>query len=176
MARKCKCFVTGAIGNTDDFVKGANGKYFCSLAVYQEFCRKTEQRKEIIRIIAEDILGYQSGQVFPTYLTKGLKDFDFYDTEVVLKTLKKNQESIRYYMGKKDFRDDVAKLHYIYAALKNNINGVYNTWLAEKRAEQRQKSTDTADIETLASGAIQEQQRVIKQKTRDISDWLGDDN
>ena len=149
MARKCKCCITGESGTIDTFVKISN-KYYKSQETYDEYQHNANLRKEIVRFICEDLLGYKKGMVFPSLLTRKLKEFDFYDNEVILKTFQLKAKDIGYWVnvdGK--FKDDNGKISYMFAIIKSEINEVYKSWKREKQINQKQnKEVEDIDIPT----------------------------
>lgn len=165
MSRKCKCQITGEIGTTDTFVK-INGKYYKSQEVYDQHKTKVEQYKKIINLIAEDFLNYDKNQVFPTLLTKKLKELEFYPNEVILKTIEKNYDTIKYWMMTKDFNNDIGRISYIFAIIKNNINDVYKMW---------KKDSDQKLLENKVNNDFDFDIDNYKQKQKDLRKWLEED-
>lgn len=167
MARKVKCAVTGKIGTSDTFVK-IDGKYYSSYDVYAEYAKSAEYRKKIIDKLAGEFLGYKEGQAFPTLLTKRLKDLDFYDNETIYKTVIYSEDAIRYSMKMKNFANDHARISYIMAILKANINTVFKQVIAERRELKKQPSQTNIDID-----GMDESKNPI-QKTKDLSKFVED--
>lgn len=168
MSRKCKCQITGEIGTTDTFVK-INGKYYKSQEVYDQHKTNIELYKKIVNIIAEEFLNYDRNQVFPTLLTKKLKELEFYPNEVILKTVEKNYETIKYWMNVKDFSNDVGRISYIFAIIKNNINDVYKKWKTEN---EKHKTIDNT-IKNITDINIDVINNNPQQK--DLRKWLEED-
>lgn len=168
MGRRVKCQVTGEYGNSDDFVK-VGSKYYKSQEVYDEFQRESELRRKIIHVISVDILGYESGQVFPTILVRRLKELNFYPNEVILETVQNLQDSLLWAMQNKDFRSDVNRIEYIFAAIKNHINDVYKRYKVRKNAANH----ETVIGNQLSDFANMTVEKPKKQKNRDIS-WAFD--
>lgn len=171
IGRKVRCRVTGEYGLSDEFVK-IDGKYYKSQKVYDVWNKENEDRKRVIEIISFDFLGYRKGQVFPTILTKKLKELEFYGYDVIFKTIEKCRSSIEYSTSTKTFKNDVNKISYIMAIITNNINDVYKEHLREEKiAEKQQNQTGNIDV-------IDEQSIMnigSKQKAKDISSFLEDD-
>lgn len=166
MARKVKCAVTGKYGTSDDFVK-IDGKYYSSYDVYAEYAKSADYWKKLVDVLACDILGYEPGQPFPTLLTKRLKDLEFYDNEVIYKTVIYSKDAIQYSMKMKNFGSDHARISYIMAILKSNINTVFKQVIEERR--QLKKPTKTnIDIDGM------DETKNPKQETKDISKFLED--
>ena len=165
MARKVKCAVTGKYGTSDEFVK-IDGKYYSSYEVYAEYAKSAEYWKKVVDKLACEFLGYKEGQPFPTLLTKRLKDLDFYDNETIYKTVLYSEDAIRYSMQMKNFANDHARISYIMAILKANINTVFKQVLEERRQLKKQPSQTNIDIDGM-DDAINP-----RQKTKDLSKYL----
>ena len=172
MARKVKCQITGEYGTSDVFYKADNGKYYKSKELYDVWNKENEDRKHVIERFAIEFLDYVPGQVFPTILTKKLKELEFYGYDVINRTIDKSYDSIQYALRTKDFRNDVGKISYIFAIIKNNINDVYKQVLTEEKSEKRQQ-------EQVANIDVVDEQSIMnigtKQKAKDISSFLEDD-
>ena len=171
IGRKVKCRLTGETGSSDDFIK-IDGKYYKNQQVYDAWNKENEGRKKVIEIIAFDFLGYRQGQVFPTVLTKKLKELEFYGYDVILKTVEKSRSAIEYSMNTKDFSSDIHKISYIMAIIKNNINDVYREFQRTEKIIEKQES------KTKELGTINDEVMMSigsKQKAKDISDFLEDD-
>lgn len=167
MARKVKCQITGEWGTSEIFYKADNGKYYKSKELYDVWNKENEDRKRVIERFATEFLDYVPGQVFPTVLTKKLKELEFYGYDVINKTIDKSYKSIQYALRIKDFRNDVGKISYIFAIIKNNINDVYKQVLAEEKDQKREYNIDTSvDIENIQ----------ITHKEKNITKWLEDDD
>ena len=140
MARQCKCQITGETGTTDTFYKADNGKYYKSKEVYDIWNKENENRKKVIEKFAIDFLDYEPGQVFPTVLTKKLKELEFYGYDVINRTIDKAYNSIQYSIQHKEFKNDIGKISYIFAIIKNNINDVYKQVLREEKIKEKQRN------------------------------------
>lgn len=167
MARQCKCQVTGEKGTTDTFYKADNGKYYKSKEVYDIWNKENEDRKNVIERFAVDFLDYKPGQVFPTVLTKKLKELEFYGYDVINRTIDKAYNSIQYAIQHKEFKSDVGKISYIFAIIKNNINDVYKQVVQEeKRSEAVCEIDNEVDIDNIQTN----------HKEKNIKKWLEDDD
>lgn len=167
MARQCKCQVTGEKGTTDTFYKADNGKYYKSKEVYDIWNKENEDRKNVIERFAVDFLDYKPGQVFPTVLTKKLKELEFYGYDVINRTIDKAYNSIQYAIQHKEFKSDVGKISYIFAIIKNNINDVYKQVVQEgKRSETVCEIDNEVDIDNIQTN----------HKEKNIKKWLEDDD
>jgi hypothetical protein len=168
MARVVKCQITHEIGNTDTFVK-INGKYYKSQDIYDQHKKTVELHKKIVDTIANEFLNYQQGQIFPTMLNKKLKELDFYPNEVILQTIEKNYDNIKYWMGTKNFSNDIGKISYIFAIIKNCINDIYKDWKRNKEIKVQENNTNidlSLDIKEINT----------TQKGKDITSWLEEDD
>lgn len=169
MARQCKCQVTGETGTTDTFYKADNGKYYKSKEVYDIWNKENEDRKNVIEKFAVDFLDYKPGQVFPTVLTKKLKELEFYGYDVINRTIDKVYNSIQYAIQHKEFKSDVGKISYIFAIIKNNINDVYKQTVQQ---EKEKKNGTVCEIDNeLDIDNIQ-----TNHKEKNIKKWLEDDD
>lgn len=169
MARQCKCQVTGEKGTTDTFYKANNGKYYKSKEVYDVWNKENEDRKNVIEKFAIDFLDYESGQVFPTVLTKKLKELEFYGYDVINRTIDKAYNSIQYAIQHKEFKSDVGKISYIFAIIKNNINDVYKQTVQEEKEKKSGiicEIDNEVDIDNIQSN----------HKEKNIKKWLEDDD
>jgi len=167
VARQCKCQVTGEKGTTDTFYKADNGKYYKSKEVYDIWNKENEDRKNVIEKFAVDFLDYKPGQVFPTVLTKKLKELEFYGYDVINRTIDKAYNSIQYAIQHKDFKNDIGKISYIFAIIKNNINDVYKQIVQEeKRSETVCEINNEVDIDNIQTN----------HKEKNIQKWLEDDD
>lgn len=167
MARKVKCAITGKYGTSDEFIK-IDGKYYSSYEIYAEHVKSAEYWKKLVNILACDILGYESGQSFPTLLTKRLKDLSFYDNEIIYRTVLYSEDAIKYSMKMKNFANDHARISYIMAILKSNINTVFKQVIEERKELKKQPSQTNIDID-----GMNENKNPI-QKTKDISRFIED--
>ncbi len=167
MARRCKCQVTGEEGTTDIFYKAENGKYYKSKEVYEVWNKENEDRKKVIEKFAVDFLDYKPGQVFPTVLMKKLKELEFYGYDVINQTIDKTYNSILYAIQHKEFKNDVGKISYIFAIIKNNINDVYRQAVqGEKKKENLYEIDNSVDIDNIQTN----------HKEKNIKKWLEDDD
>lgn len=167
MSRSVKCALSGEVGTSDLFIK-IGTKYYKSQEIYDEYKLKANLHKKIVDVIVNDFMNYQSGQIFPTILTKKLKELEFYPNEVILKTIEKNHDTIQYWMNTKDFSNDIGKISYIFAIIKGNINDIYKEWKSDTVLENKMNKIDTSLIIDLI---ITEN----KHEEKDLRKWLEDD-
>lgn len=167
MARKVKCQITGEYGTSDTFYKADNGKYYKSKELYDTWNKENEDRKRVIERFTSEFLDYVPGQVFPTVLTKKLKELEFYGYDVIDRTIDKSYDSIQYALRTKDFRNDVGKISYIFAIIKNNINDVYKQVLREEKEQKREYTIDTSvDVDDIQTTHTE----------KNITKWLEDED
>lgn len=169
MGRKVRCAVTKEYGDSEEFVK-IDGKYYKSQAIYDVVHREKALWNEIIRLICEDLLGYSKGQVFPSLITRKLKEYEFYDREVILETFELKKKDILYQLNQDGkFDDDNGKIFYMFAIIKSSINDVLKQ---HKRKEKQENSTESLSIENISDITIQNNNT----GGRDISRWLEEDD
>lgn len=156
---------------SDNFIK-IDGKYYKSQKLFDVWNKENEDRRHAIHVIALDFLDYKTGQVFPTILTKKLKELEFYGYDIIIETIEKCRSSIEYSIKTKNFKNDLNKISYIMAIIKNNINDVYKEYLRKEKIIEKQQSQTThfeADSDEVMTNIGS------KQKAKDISDFLEDD-
>jgi hypothetical protein len=168
---RVKCQLTGEYGTSATFYKAPNGKYYKSEEMYKAWEKEKDDRKYISEMIATDFLGYVEGQVFPTFIFKKLKELEFYGYDIIKTTIERCRTSIEYAMSNKVFKNDNARISYIFAIIRNNINDIYKEHVInEKTIENQEKHvtnfevTDEYAIMNIGS----------KQKAKDISEFLED--
>ena len=167
MARKVKCFITKEEGTSDIFIKIDN-KYYKSQEIYDESQKAKESFKKLIKYIGEELLGYETGQVYPSLVFKKLTEYKFYDNEVILKTFKLKEKDILYQINQDNkFKNDNGKVFYMFAIVKNAINDVHKEWLKEQKQITLNNKQDMKPIEILES---------VKHDNKNIKNWLGDDD
>lgn len=159
------------MGLSDTFIK-IEGKYYKNQQVYEIWHEECENRKRTINVIACDFLDYNTGQVFPTVLTKKLKELEFYGYDVIMETIEKCRSSIEYSIKTKSFKNDMNKISYIMAIIKNNINDVYKEHLRTEKVMEKQQEQAT-NFEAVNEDTIMN--IGSKQKAKDISDFLEGD-
>lgn len=167
VGRKCKCQLTGEYGTTDTFYKAEDGKYYKTKELYEARKKEKEDRKAVIERFAVDFLDYKTGQVFPSVLTKKLKELEFYGYNVINRTIDKCYEAIQYSLRTKSFRSDINKIAYIFAIIKNNINDVYREFKKEKNEKTNDISTNDNYLDDVDIIDFQ-----MRHKEKDIRRWL----
>jgi hypothetical protein len=168
MARKVKCAITGEDGTNETFIK-IGSKYYKSQEIYDQDRRCKDLHKKIVDIILNDFLNYQQCQIPSSLLFKKLKELEFYDNEVILKTIEQQSDTIKYWMNNKEFQNDNGKIAYLFAIIKGSINDVHKEWERNKIVQQKENQT-SIDIN------IDIKQINTSQKGKDITAWLEDDD
>lgn len=163
MARNVKCAITGEMGTNETFVK-INGKYYKSQAVYDQHL-KDKEYLEKTKMIILDCMGWQEGEPFPLLLTKKLKEFSFYPAQTLYNTVKECENSIRWYMQHKDFKDTTGRIFYICAIISNKIGDVYRT----TKTEDKQIYNDN-----IITNRYEISEIISKPQVKDLSMWLED--
>lgn len=168
LARQVKCCITGEYGLSDVFIKVGN-KYYKSQEVYDNDRKDKDLWNEIVRYICEDLLGYQTGQVFPSLIPRKLAEYKFYNREVILKTFQLKSSDILYQINQDGkFDNEQSKIFYMFAIVKNSINDVYKQWKRDNKQAINKDKEDyigTNDIENLGTS----------KSGKDLSTWLEDD-
>lgn len=153
--RRVRCFATGEYGTSLTFFKAPDGHYYKSEALYKQRTHDAEVYKSIMDII-HDILAFDPSMVFPTSITRSIKQLSFYGNETILETLEQCKPQLENAMRTKSFSSEYNRASYIMAVVKNHINDVYKAKKRRESAEagiQRQErqfqaedATNFADI------------------------------
>lgn len=141
MGRKVKCQVTNEIGNSSEFFKAPNGKYYKTEQIYNKWKHEMNDRKECTNLICE-YADYKDGEYAPTFLHKMLSDFGKkvgYD--VLLETIKECDEEFRWANDNKEFNNEMGRLFYYKAIIGNKIVDVYKRQQWVKEQERTIKNT-----------------------------------
>lgn len=171
MSRRVKCQITGEYGTSETFYKAENGKYYKSKKLYDTWKKENKDRQYVIERFAIEFLDYVPGQVFPTILMKKLKELEFYGYDVINRTIDKSYNSIQYALRTKEFSNDVGKISYIFAIIKNNINDVYKEVLREEKEEQSGECNIDVDVDIDNINQATHVEKNIK-KWLEEEDWL----
>lgn len=167
MARKVKCAITGEYGTNESFIK-IGTRYYKSQEIYDKDRRRKDLHKKIVDTILNEFLDYQQGQVPSSLLFKKLKELEFYDNEVILKTIEQQSDTIKYWMSNKEFKNENGKIAYMFAIIKGSINDVYKEWRRERDLEKKLQKVDyniPINVDIMAN----------RQEGKDLSKWLEDD-
>lgn len=169
--RMVKCFATGEIGNSLDYVHHGN-HWWKSEEVYKAYGESMMYRRKAYDLYG-DIINYESWQIFPSYVHKRFMNFKQYGWECIYKNMLQCEESMRWAIAHKDFANSIAQTAYLFAIMNSSINETYGKLkkekaeaaLAAKKAAEATKYEEDVDLSTA--------QTAPKQK-RDISKWLDD--
>ena len=134
---RVKCFITKEWGTKDTYYFDEKTKhYFKSKEVFDNWRDSVEKTKAVNDMIA-DFVGYHNGEVFPTVMTKKVKELvGIYDIFTVYDTFVEKREDIQLAMDTKEFGSELHKCSYIIAIIVNSINDV---WKRRKREEKEPK-------------------------------------
>lgn len=166
MGRKCRCCITNQIGTTDTFYRAADGRYYATEEIYLTDCKRKEAHKELIDTLV-GFLGYEKGMIFPTVLSRKLKELSFYGDEVILATARECKPKIDWAFETKGFDNEYNRIAYMMAIIKGHINDVY---LASRNKDEDAKETETMDASFVCEARFEGEKN-----KRDISSWLGGD-
>jgi len=146
MGRKVKCQVTKELGDSSEFYKAPNGKYYKTEEIYNHWKHESDDRKECINLICE-YGNYKNGEYAPTYLNKMIAEFGKragYD--VLLETIKECDETFRWANENKEFNSEMSRLFYYKAIIGNKIVDVYKR---HERLKTQEKWISAAPTEEL---------------------------
>ncbi len=135
MSRKVKCAVTGEIGDSDIFIK-IGSHYYKDKEVYLQAEQKKQDRKDLIDYICSNLLNYQPGQPFPTFLTKKLQQWSFYPDRVILENFQQCAPAMQWALENKTFSSDFAKISYLFAIADHHIADTYRQTI-QRETRQR---------------------------------------
>lgn len=131
---------------------------------------ENKARFEVIDLLSKRYLNYSPGQKFNTFLCKKIEAMSYaYSYSIILATAKKCLNNMDYANSNKEFNNEVQKISYLCAIIKNNLN---NTLKEREKREQRNKGLEKREIN------YEEANKVIvttKTKRRDFSIYLDDD-
>lgn len=143
MGRKVKCQVTKELGDSSEFFKAPNGKYYKTKEIYNHWKHESEDRKECIRLICE-YGNYKDDNYAPTFLNKMIADFGKrvgYD--VLLDTIRECEESFLWANNNKEFNNELGRLFYYKSIIGNHIVDVYKKHQRIKEQERFVKQEPT---------------------------------
>ena len=145
MGRKCKCAVSGDIGNTGEFIKIGN-KYYKSQEVYDKEQQRKENYRKLIDYICSTFLGYRDGQPFPPALPKLLKKLNYYDSEVIHEAFVQSEKDILYWLTHKQFSSQYSKMAYMFAIIENKVGDVDKQMRRKLTQERESKKRSEASV------------------------------
>ena len=134
---------------------------------------ENKQRQDLIDYISYELLEYQHGMQFPTYITKRIKELrEFYTYEVIKESFVRGEETIKWAIQNKDFGNEYGKCRYIMTIAEGSINDVFKEWQQREQqhvqSEERFSQVDLMDeIDTTTF--------VKKKEKESIVAFLGED-
>lgn len=178
--RMVKCLMTGEYGMSNEFYKAPNNKYFKSEDTYKKWLEKrnkpknqkegrTKESYDKIKFMIADLLGYKKGQPFPTSAMKKLKELDYYSDEVIIETIEKVSNQIKWAFEHKNFNGSCAdynKCSYMMAVITNSIASI------QKEHDRRVENVKSKQI---YSEAPDYEIKTNCQNNKDLSSMLGED-
>lgn len=174
MAR-VKCPATGEYGTSKTFYRHEDGKYYKSKEICEAFLKSQAAKKEALRIITDEIFGYETGRPYPVSVVKKYKELAFYDDEIILETVKEIRDSVIECCANKEFASEYNKAAYVFAAINNHVGDVYNRHKAmEKHQKQLERQAEKqVQFEINDFNEVPKQsKRPTYSQTRDISSFL----
>lgn len=114
-------------------------------------------------------LGYTPGMVFPTIVTKYLKDLSFYGDDVILETFKRYYGDVDLAMRTKKFDSDQQRSAYMMGIIRGHINDVYKDIERMKGTQERRPTQEVVSPSDIASIGTS------PHKHKDISSFLDDE-
>ena len=94
-----------------------------------------------------------------------------YSYNVILNTIKTKTKSLEY-ASKKDFNNDIAKISYLIAIIKNNAQSVYNQM--KKQQEINDKKLRMNESDKIIIREMNNQRVSRPTRRRDLSEFLDD--
>ena len=160
MARRVKCQDTGEYSTSDVAYRAANGKYYSSMAGYQQLEEQKVNRKKCIDALFE-ILGFDKDIIVPTILFKNLKSYEKMGYDVVYDTIIEETKDINWALQNVNFQNTNGMIMYVCKILEGHMVDVYQ----RKKFERcHAKRPDVAPIDIEIHNK--------KQKSKDISRFL----
>ena len=159
---RVKLVDTGEYSTSDKAYKAQNGKYYSNKAAYEKIKEEHTYRFLCIDYLSS-LLGYDDNLPAPTFLYKKLEEMNKCGYKVIYKTIDQQEEAILWAVEHKEFKNEINKISYIMAILRNNVIDVYKE---EKATAIKERQQDQAKVISFDDYKVQ------KQKTKDISRWL----
>ena len=162
MARRVKCQDTGEYSTSDVAYRAANGKYYSSMASYQQLEEQKAQRQKCIDALFE-ILGFDKDTIVPTILFKNLKSYEKMGYDIVYDTIIEEERDINWALQNVNFQNTTGMIMYVCKILENHMMDVYQRKkFRQCHANRKEIVIDNIEINNK------------KQKTKDISKFLED--
>ena len=118
-------------------------KYYTSEEAYKNYSRNEEFRKKFVDEMAA-VLGYKPGMVFPTSLSRCLKDLKAFGYEAVYETFKLKEREITWAIQNKTFTNEYNRVAYLMAIIKNNVADEYRKLQLQKKLIEDNNKRDVA--------------------------------
>ena len=143
-----------------------------------------EQWKKLYYYVKKDILNYDGTQGLPREVVlrlKGLRSGRFmenystdntsnYSFDIILYTFQICKPSIKYALETKDFKNEQAKINYIFKIVERNLNDVYER---VTRARKVEESIEEVDTEILTNDNVAEYKKKTKEtKNKRLADMM----
>ena len=173
MARKVKCQICKKELTNDKAFKVSNGKknlYYCSEEEYMEYKKDSDARKNLMKLIASEVLNYEQAQLLPKVLIKKISELHkHYSYEIILETFNQQEENLKYWMGLENkFNNEYQKVNYMMAIISNNINDVFNLHKTKEKIVEKEYKIENEIVDTNLMNNISKRKR----KVTDISEFL----
>jgi len=115
-----------------------------------------------------NIMGYKPKMKLPTVTFRKIEEYrDTYGFDVLLDTLKKEEQTIIWALANKDLPQETAKILYIFGIIQNSAGGVWREKVKKERMMNRKEPEIDFDNLEINNG---------KQKVRDISAYVEEDD
>lgn len=143
MGRRVKCQVTKEIGDSKEFFKAPNGKYYKTEEVYNNWLSAASLRRQCLSEIC-DVAGYDESVVVPTFLNKMINEIGKkvgYD--VLLETIRRNRKCFEWANEHREFPNELNRLFYYKSIILNNVIEVYKEEQLNKEQQRRVDKDET---------------------------------
>ena len=149
MPRQCKLQDTGESVPVDQAFRAPNKKYYSSEAAWQKVVINKEYRSKCVDFLMS-LLDYKEGMKLPTITYKKIQEYEPYGLDVLYATMLSQQSSCEWALQNKDFRQETAKIFYLFAIFQNHIMDEYKQKVqAEKSKRQAEKQVENAEVGSL---------------------------
>lgn len=171
MARKCKCQICKIELTTDVAYKitdeKGKSKYYCNEDEYTKMIKEKEDKNKCMDILGE-ILHIPC--VPPILIKEVDKIRKYYEYEVIYRTIRESENTIKWFISNNDDANEYAKARYIATVISNNINKVKKKYDIELKTMQelfKKVDTQVIDIDIMNNTSISNNKNIS-----DISDFL----
>ena len=102
-----------------------------------------DMKNEILDYLLE-LMKYKPGMKLPTITYKRIEEYrETCGFDILYKTFKIQTPAIQWALDNKEFKNETAKVNYIFAIIQNNIGAVL---LAQEKAKKSEDKTAASDI------------------------------